>query len=72
MCVTTPETSSSMPICSNCGQLVETDRIFCPYCYAPLRSTRPLSQRLIPLIALAALLAAIVEVIRVLIGVWLR
>jgi uncharacterized paraquat-inducible protein A len=61
-----------MPICSNCGQLVETGRILCPYCYAPLRSTKPSSQRLIPLIALAVLLAALVGLIRVLIDVWLH
>jgi uncharacterized paraquat-inducible protein A len=61
-----------MPICPNCGQLVETDRILCPYCYAPLRSTKPLSQRLLPLIALAVLLAALIAVIRALIEVWLR
>jgi hypothetical protein len=61
-----------MPICSNCGQLVETGPIFCPYCYAQLRPTKPLSQRLIPLIALAVLLAALVEVIGALIDLWLE
>jgi len=61
-----------MPICSNCGQLVETGRILCPYCYGPLRSTKPSSQRLIQLIALAVLLAAVTAAVRVLIEMWLR
>jgi predicted amidophosphoribosyltransferase len=61
-----------MPICSNCAQLVETGRIICPYCYEPLQSTTPPSRRLIPLITLAVLLAALVGLIRVLIEVWLR
>jgi hypothetical protein len=52
-----------MPICRTCAQLVETGRVLCPYCYAPMTSTRPLSRRVLPMIALGVLLAALIGLV---------
>jgi hypothetical protein len=50
--------------------MVEDGRILCPFCYAPLQSMKPLHQRVMPVIAMALLIAVVTGIIIYTIRAW--
>jgi hypothetical protein len=59
-----------MAVCRACHQLVEDDRVLCPYCYVPIGSTESLAHRPRAVAALVLVVMALAILVRLIVYRW--